>query len=69
MRNGTFELHDRAMGGGLADLLRAQRAQGTTWTEIAFRLRTEHNLKVSVETLRRWFASLQAENDKSKAAS
>lgn len=64
MRNGTFDLHDRAMGGGLAELLRSQRAAGITWTEIAFQLRTQHNLKVSVETLRRWHAGLEAADTK-----
>lgn len=71
MRNGTFDLHDRAIGGGLADWLRAQRAEGVAWNEIAYRLRTEHDLKVSVETLRRWFAGLEEEaptNQEAKGA-
>ncbi len=61
MRNGTFELHDRAIGGGLAARLRAERAEGLPWNEIAYRLRRDNDLKVSVETLRRWYAELERE--------
>lgn len=59
MPAGTFELHDRVIGGGLADRLRTQRAQGLAWNEIAYRLRRDHDLKVSVETLRRWYSELE----------
>lgn len=63
MPAGTFELHNRVIGGGLADRLRAERAEGLPWNEIAYRLRRDHDLKVSVETLRRWYAELEPEGD------
>jgi len=59
-RPSTFALHDRVLGGGLADLLRQWRSDGVSFTEMSFRLR-EKNVHVSPETLRRWMRILDAE--------
>jgi intein-encoded DNA endonuclease-like protein len=39
---------------GLADCLAAWRHDGDTFTEIAWRLRTDHGITVSAETVRQW---------------
>ncbi len=40
--------------------IEAWRADGLTLAEIAFRLRDRYDVKVSVETLRRWLAPAEA---------
>jgi hypothetical protein len=52
-RTSTFPLHDRLLGGTLTDKLRGWRNEGLTLLAIRDRL-AEHDVKVSIETVRRW---------------
>lgn len=60
-RPSTFPLIDRLVGGDLAALLQAWRSEGLSNIEIADRLRTRHDVKVSHETVRRWLITLDGE--------
>lgn len=54
-RRDTFPLVDRLVPGGLAAFLAAARAEPKrSHEDIAFDLATEHDIKVSAETVRRW---------------
>lgn len=55
-RRDTFPLVDRLVPGGLTDYLRAARtpADKRSHEDIAVELLTEHDIKVSTETVRRW---------------
>lgn len=50
----TSKLVDRLIPGGLGPYLTAARGAGDTFAEIAFRLRTDHAIEVTQETVRRW---------------
>lgn len=50
----TSKLVDRLIPGGLAAYLTEARENGQTFADIAFRLRTEHDIEVTQETVRRW---------------
>lgn len=50
----TSHLVDRIIPGGLDAFLAAARADGQTFANITFRLRTEHEIEVTQETVRRW---------------
>lgn len=50
----TFPLVDRLIPGGLAPWLTSARADGDSYETIAFRLRSEHDITVSSETVRSW---------------
>lgn len=52
----TFPLVDRLIPGGLADWLGTARDAGDSFETIAFRLRSEHDITVSSETVRGWCA-------------
>lgn len=54
----TFHLYDRIVGGDLADRLTAWRAEGLSLAEITYRLRAEHDVKVSTTTVHRWCRDL-----------
>lgn len=58
-RPSTFPLYDRALQGQLAGLLRTWRAEGVSLSEIAFRLRVDHDIKVSASTVRRWLTDME----------
>lgn len=60
-RTSTYALHDRLLGGRLGALLLEARAEGKTVEDIAFELRRDHDLKVSVSTLHRWLPIAEAE--------
>lgn len=55
---GTFHLIDRLLDGQLAALLGRWNAEGVSNYEIAQRLRDEHRVTVSAETVRRWVNDL-----------
>lgn len=55
-RTSTYHLHDRLLGGTLKALLLESKAQGKTAEDIAFELRRDYDLKVSVSTVHRWVA-------------
>lgn len=50
----TSKLVDRIIPGGLSAFLTDARANGETYADITFRLRTDHNIEVTQETVRRW---------------
>lgn len=50
----TAVLVDRLIPGGLEPFLREARDSGETFLDIAFRLRAEHDIRVTEETVRRW---------------
>jgi intein-encoded DNA endonuclease-like protein len=49
-----YPLVDRLFNGQLDERLREWRGAGQSYDEIVFRLRTEHDINVSSETVRRW---------------
>lgn len=62
-RRDTFPLVDRLVPGGLTDYLRAARRDEPKRSHegIAFELATEHDIKVSAETVRRWCQRVEAD--------
>lgn len=60
-RISTFDITNRALGGILPSYLRELRAGGNSWREVSYRLRDEHHVDVSIETLRRWYNELERE--------
>lgn len=66
-RTSTFPLHDRLLGGTLADKLRAWRADGDSLLTIRDRL-SAHDVNVSVETVRRWCDEVGAERPQTERA-
>jgi hypothetical protein len=61
-RSTTYPLVDRILDGRLGEILTTWRGEGLTLLEMTFRLRTEHDIKVSVATVQRWIADLEAES-------
>lgn len=57
----TFPLIDRIVPGGLARYLIAARAEKDSYESIAYRLRHEHEIVVSAETVRKWCQRVDAE--------
>lgn len=62
----TFPLVDRILEGRLADILTNWRAEGATFQDVAYRLRAEHDIKVSIATVQRW---VEIAEKREKAAS
>ncbi len=60
----TFPLIDRLVPGGLAGFLAAARAAGESHETIAFRLRSEHDIPVSSETVRKWCQRTEEPSEK-----
>lgn len=58
-RQATFPLYDRILDGKLNDLLRSLTANGAKAAEVRDILRDEHEVTVSVETVRRWIQALE----------
>jgi hypothetical protein len=56
--NARRELVDRVLGGRLRDVLQRYRDDGLTLDEMAVRFKTDHDIKVSREALRRWCGDL-----------
>lgn len=61
-RSSTYPLVDRILDGRLADLLTTWRAEGATFLDIAYRLRSEHDIKVSVATVQRWVEMVETQD-------
>ena len=57
----TSKLVDRIIPGGLSPYLAAARSAGETYATITFRLRIEHDIEVTQETVRRWCQSPEVE--------
>lgn len=63
-RTQTFPLYDRIFDGQFAETLnRWRHDEGLSVQDIAFRLATEHDLKVSIATVHRWFRELDKPED------
>lgn len=54
MSRSQFPLADRLVGGDLKERIAAWRAEGLSFNDIAIRLREEHSIAVTDETVRRW---------------
>lgn len=57
-RRPLFPLYDRILDGKLAALLTGWRAEGLSHEEITGRLRSDHEIVVTSETVRRWCRDL-----------
>lgn len=66
-RSSTFPLVDRILDGQLADLLTTWRGEGATFQDIAYRLRADHDIKVSIATVQRWVEQVEAEPTEASA--
>lgn len=55
-RPDLFPFVDRLVEGGLTEYLRKARGKGESFHRISSRLAEEHDVPVSVETIRRWCA-------------
>lgn len=59
-RPSTFPLYDRIFDGRFAETLLAWKDdEGLSVQDIAFRLATEHDLKVSIATVNRWLSQIR----------
>lgn len=58
-RSSTYPLVDRILDGRLAEILTAWNDEDLSLLEMTFRLRTEHDIRVSVATVQRWVADLK----------
>lgn len=61
-----YPLVDRILNGDLDQHLTTWREEGLSAADIAFKLRTDHRVTVSVATVARWVRTLE---DATKAAS
>jgi hypothetical protein len=52
----TSVLVDRIIPGGLKPFLETARGNDETFADITYRLRAEHDIRVTEETVRRWCA-------------
>lgn len=53
-RTTLYDLADRVIPGGISEWLAARTAAGDSLVEIAYRLRTDHDITVSPELVRQW---------------
>jgi hypothetical protein len=58
-RTSSLPLYNRALDGQLFGLLRKWSQEDVPLEEIVFRLRSEHDIKVSGSTVRRWLRELE----------
>ena len=62
-RPSTFPLYDRIFDGRFAEtLLTWRHDEKLSVQDIAFRLATDHDLKVSIATVNRWLAQIESED-------
>jgi len=66
-RTGTYPVYDRLLDGQLGPTLLAWRDEGISVEDMAFRLRSEHAIKVSVSTVHRWLAIAETESEQASA--
>lgn len=66
-RTATYPLIDRLLGGTLEARLREQREGGASFADISRHLFTEHDLTVSIDTVRRWCSDLGIEKPEAVA--
>lgn len=62
-RTTVRELTDRLLDGNLDAWLAEQRGAGHSFAEIAYRLRSEHEVIVTGETVRTWCNDIDAPQD------
>lgn len=67
-RLSTLPLADLALQGTLAEKLKAGRDAGLSFEDMAFGLRTDHNLVVTAATVRRWCIELGIFEPKANAS-
>jgi hypothetical protein len=63
MSRSQFPLVDRLVGGDLEQRITAWRAEGVSFSEIAFRLREQHEINVTAETVRRWVSQFAVDTE------
>ncbi len=56
MRTSTYPLVDQILGGNLAKTLTDWREEGLTYRQMSDRLKAEHGVDISIETVRRWMS-------------
>lgn len=56
----TFDAWNASLGGKLPALLRAYRDNGASFEVITRELYKDHGISVSRDTVRRWFARMEA---------
>lgn len=56
-----FPLVDGMLDGNLAAILRGYRAEGLTPAKVRDRMLLDHRVDVSVDTVRRWLAGVEAD--------
>lgn len=61
----TYPLVDRIVTGGLPAFLTEAREAGESHETIAYRLRSEHDITVSAETVRKWCARVDSASSSS----
>jgi len=66
-RTASYPLIDRLLGGTLEAVLRERRETGQSFAEIGRWLLTEHDLAVSIDTIRRWCSDLGIEKQAASA--
>lgn len=67
-RTASYPLIDRLLGGTLEARLRERREGGQSFAEIARWLLVDHDLTVSIDTVRRWCADLGIEKPEAATA-
>lgn len=64
----TFPTYDRIVPGGLAGFLRKEREEGASLRVIVAKLQAEHDIRVSVETVRGWCIDCDIPTERAKAS-
>lgn len=59
----TYPLINRIVPGGLDAFLSGARAEGLSHEQIAYRLRSQHDIEISAETIRKWCQRLEPAGD------
>lgn len=60
----TLPLYDRLLDGELKSILQELRTNGVSFSEIAFKLRDEHDVKIDPTTVMRWCQELGIEQER-----
>src|SRR5690606_17504463 len=60
-RTSTYHAYDRLLEGRLGPLLLDAKRDGRSVEDIAFELRAEHEIRVSVATIYRWLSIAESE--------
>lgn len=63
-----YPLANRILDGRLRTMLRRWRRQGLSYTDIAYQLRAEHDIRISDETVRMWCTKLGVDTNEPAAS-